>query len=268
METSLNKVDPKLPFGKPGKLTEKEQFLFDTTGFLVIPNALNPEETEACIKAAERVHKPYPKNEWRQLGNTFETEVAFENLIDHPSVFPKVRALLGDNFFLQSSWCTMVPSGYQGQRFHQDGSTSYPFRKLTTPTPLIQLRIGYVLTDLSQEGRGNLVVIPGSHNSSVPLPEGLGPEEIPISLSLCAEPGTAIMFHQGVYHCGGKNKMDLNRYIVHMVYAPPWLIRSDRKSNSPEFLARISPLRRALMGEWARPEDPFGGGLEKLPFEN
>ena len=99
METPLNKVDPKLPFGKPGKLTEKEQFLFDTTGFLVIPNALNPEETEACIKAAERVHKPYPKNEWRQLGNTFETEVAFENLIDHPSVFPKVRALLGDNFF-------------------------------------------------------------------------------------------------------------------------------------------------------------------------
>ena len=126
----------------------------------------------------------------------------------------------------------MVPSGYQGQRFHQDGSTSYPFRKLTTPTPLVQLRIGYVLTDLSQEGRGNLVVIPGSHNSSVPLPEGLGPEEIPISLSLCAEPGTAIMFHQGVYHCGGKNKMDLNRYFVLLVYAPPWLIRSDKRNNS------------------------------------
>ena len=268
MEVSLDNFDQKLPLGKPGKFTDKERFLFETAGFLVIPNALSPEETDACLEAAKRVHAPYPQNEWRQLGNTFETEEAFENLIDHASVFPKVRELLGDKFFLQSSWCTMVPAGYEGQRFHQDGSAAYEFRRLATPTPLVQLRIGYVLTDLSQEGCGNLVVIPGSHNSSIRLPEELRREEIPIALPLCAKPGTAIMFHQGLYHCGGKNEMDYNRYIIHMVYAPPWLIRSDRKGNSPEFLSRISPLRRALMGEWARPEDPFGGGLDPLPFED
>ena len=52
-----------------------------------------------------------------------------------------------------------------------------------------------------------------------------------------------------------------------MVYAPPWLIPSDRKRNDPEFLARTTPLRRALLGEWTRPDEPFGAGYARPPFE-
>jgi hypothetical protein len=51
-----------------------------------------------------------------------------------------------------------------------------------------------------------------------------------------------------------------------VVYAPPWLTPSDRSGNSPEFLERTTPLRRALMGEWKRPEEPFGVGYERPPF--
>ena len=58
------------------------------------------------------------------------------------------------------------------------------------------------------------------------------------------------------------------RHIIHMVYAPPWLIPSDRMRNSPEFLERTTPLRRALVGEWTRPEQPFGMGYEKPPFDD
>jgi len=61
--------------------------------------------------------------------------------------------------------------------------------------------------------------------------------------------------------------MDFHRYIIHMVYAPPWLLPSDRKGNDPEFLARTTPLRRALLGEWNRPEEAFGVGYERPPFE-
>ena len=87
-----------IPLGQPGPLTDSERFLFDVAGYLVIPDALTPQETQACLEAAKRVHAPHPQGVWRQLGNTFEQEAAFENLIDHPSVFPKVRALLGDYF--------------------------------------------------------------------------------------------------------------------------------------------------------------------------
>jgi ectoine hydroxylase len=51
-----------------------------------------------------------------------------------------------------------------------------------------------------------------------------------------------------------------------MVYAPPWLIPSDRSGNNPDFLECTTPLRRALMGEWGRLEEPFGNGYDRPPF--
>lgn len=258
-----------LPVGEPGPMTDQERFMFDVAGYLIIPDALTPEETRSCLEAARRVHAPYPQDAWRQLGATYEQEPAIEHLIDHSSVLPKVRALLGDYFILQSSWCTMAPAGFKGGGFHQDGSGVYEFRRLSTPTPLVQLRIGYFLTDQSEPDIGNLVIIPGSHNSAMPLPGNarMGEEFAPICEVICGKPGTALLFHQGVYHRGGPNTMDYPRFMMHMVYAPPWLTPSDRLHNSQEFLMRTTPLRRALLGEWKRPEEPFGMGYERPPFE-
>jgi ectoine hydroxylase len=131
----------------------------------------------------------------------------------------------------------------------------------------VQLRIGYFLTDQSSENMGNLVVIPGSHNASERPPKGLPEDQIPIRQVITGQPGDALMFHQGVFHCGTPNDMDYDRHIVHMVYAPPWLLPSDRKRNDPDFLARTTPLRRVLLGEWNRPEEPFGVGYARPPFE-
>lgn len=252
------------PIGKPGPLSEEERYFFEVCGYLVIPQALSKEEVQACREAAVRCHAKYPKGQWRQLGNTFEEEPAFENLIDHPSVFLKVRALLGDRFILQSSWCTSVPAKFPGGGWHQDGSSAYEFRLLAKPTPLVQLRIGFFLTDQPTPGYGNLELIPGSHNAKLDLPAGM--EEVPIAHAICGEGGTALMFHQGVWHRGGPNHQENDRYIIHMVYAPPWLNRTDRMRNSPEFLARLTPLRRALMGEWTFPEESFH--MPPLPFSD
>jgi ectoine hydroxylase len=256
------------PIAQPGPLTEQERFLFDVTGFLVIPDALSPGEVEELLGASRRAHSDYPETEWRQLGALYEREPAVEPLIDHPSVFPKVRALLGDYFILQSSWNTKSPPHFPGQNFHQDGSGVYQFRRLALPTPLMQLRIGFFLTDQSRPDQGNMALIPGSHNASAELPKGTKLEEVPIAQVICGTPGTALMFHQGVWHCGTANAMDYPRFIQHMVYAPPWLIPSDRKGNDPGFLARTTPLRRALLGEWTRPEEPFGMGYAAPPFED
>lgn len=255
-----------IPLAQPGPLTEMERFAFDTCGYLVIRDALSSSEVSALLEAARRAHAPYPSGEWRQLGAVYEQEPAVEALIDHPSVLPKVRALFGDYFIVQSSWCTVSPAGFEGGGWHQDGSGAYEFRRLATPTPLVQLRVGYFLTDQSDPDMGNMVMIPGSHNGSVPLPRGQG--ALPIQEVICGKPGDALMFHQGVYHCGTRNARDFPRYIQHMVYAPPWLIPSDRKGNDPAFLERTTPLRRALLGEWKRPEEPFGFGYPKPPFED
>jgi hypothetical protein len=255
------------PIARPGPLTDEERFMFETFGYLVIPDALTPEETEACLAAAQRLHAPYPAGEWRQLGHTYELEPAMEHLIDHPSVLNKVRALMGDYFILQSTWCTKQPAGGAHGGYHQDGSSVYDFRRLATPTPLVQLRVGYFLTDQSQPNMGNMAMIPGSHNASMKLPKSVnGEHDLPISHVVCGKSGAALMFHQGVWHRTQKNEMDFDRYTMHMVYAPPWLVPSDRMENDKSFLARTTDMRRALLGEWKRPEEPFGMGYQKAPF--
>src|SRR5689334_20211466 len=113
------------PLAKPGPLTDAERFLFDVTGYLVIPGALSAAEVEGCLEAARRLHAPHGFDNWRQLGAAYESEPAIEPLIDHPSVLPKARALLGDYFILQSSWCTLSPPGFKGGGWHQDGSSVY-----------------------------------------------------------------------------------------------------------------------------------------------
>ena len=258
------------PIGQPGEMTETERFMFEAMGYLVISSALTPAETEACLEAARRAHAPYPKGEWRQLGHLYETEPAIEHLLDHPSVLAKVRAVLGDYFIVQSTWCTLQPSQGKSGRYHQDGSSVYAFRRLALPTPLVQLRVGYFLTDQSREDMGNMVMIPGSHNVHMELPTGVVADDadLPIRDIICGKPGDALLFHQGVYHRAGRNMMDFDRYTMHVVYAPPWLIPSDRTGNAPEFLERTTPLRRALIGDWKRPEEPFGVGYPHPPFSD
>ncbi len=259
------------PITKPGPMTDEEKFMFDSTGYLVIPDVLTPAEVEACLQAARRAHAPFPQGEWRQLGHLYETEPAIEALIDHPGILPKVRALLGDYFILQSTWCTLQPARGKPGGYHQDGSGVFEFRNLALPTPLVQLRVGYFLTDQSRSDMGNMVMIPGSHNAKLRLPKTVKADtetDLPIREIITGKPGSALLFHQGVFHRTGVNAMDFDRYTMHIVYSPPWLIPSDRMENSKEFVERTTPLRRSLLGEWKRPEEPFGMGYVRPPFEN
>ena len=257
------------PIGKPGPLTERERFMFESSGYLIIPGALSPREVQACLDAAHRAHEPLGTNQWRQIGHLYETEPAIEALIDHPSILPKVRALMGDYFILQSTWCTLQPGNSKAGRYHQDGSGIYEFRKLAVPTPLVQLRVGYFLTDQSRPDMGNMIVIPGSHTTQMTIPKDLIPEEddLPTREAILGKPGDALLFHQGIFHRTGANRVAQDRYIMHIVYAPPWLITSDREKNDPAFLEHTTPLRRALVGEFSQPEEPFGKGYTRPPFE-
>ena len=72
----------------------------------------------------------------------------------------------------------MVPAGARTKNprpgWHQNGTGIYDFKLLGSangvagnggPTPLVQLWVGFVITDLSEPGACQLAAIPGSHNS-------------------------------------------------------------------------------------------------------
>ena len=256
------------PEVEPGEFTDVDRFIFESWGYLVIPGVLSKEEAEECYEASERLHANRDRS-WGQLGRSYESEPSLERLIDHPAVLPKVRGLYGDRFILQASWNTMQPAGGGVGGWHQDGSSAFDFRKLGYPVPLIQLRASFLLTDQSEPGMGNMELIPGSHRSRVPLPAEIRESRSDVSIGhvICAPAGSVLLFHNGVWHRTYAHHGDQDRYTAHYVYSPPWVRAADRFQNSPEFLEQTTPMRRALMGEFDRPDAPFGSSYTPLPFE-
>ncbi len=258
-----------LPVSKPGLMTEMDRFVFECFGYIVIEDVLTPAECEKTLEAAIRLHAGHPKTGLLQLGKGFEPEPAIEHLIDHPAVLPKVRALLGDRFVLQAAWCTVQPAGSQSVGWHQDGSSAFDFKNLGYPVPLLQLRASFNLTDQSGPFMGNMMLIPGSHRSRLDLPEAVRNQinACPIQQTIYAKSGSALLFHNGVWHSPMPNNRDFDRYNMHYIYSPPWLRRSDRDATDADFLKRTTPLRRALMGDYDRADVPFAGGFPAIPFD-
>ena len=112
--------------------------------------------------------------------------------------------------------------------------------------------------------------VPGSHRSPVDLPADRRKELVasPIQQVILAKRGSVMIFHNGVWHSPMPNNQNYDRYNMHFIYSPPWLRRSDRDATDPEFLANTTPLRRALMGDYDRPDVPFAGGFPAIPFED
>jgi hypothetical protein len=161
---------------------------------------------------------------------------AFIALLEHPPALAFVHALLNTQPHLHSTdgYHDVVDgdpgaapgwSSY-GTGWHIDGILS-GFRELgprgsggsSTPAiPLLQLKLAYYLSDLSEPDQGNLTVIPGSHIASVePTPEGLEAD----AKQLCGKPGTLILFHNATYHTAGPmRRTDGRRTLLYYGAAP------------------------------------------------
>jgi ectoine hydroxylase len=128
---------------------------------------------------------------------------------------------------------------------HDDG-----YRSLGWPIPLLQLKIGYYLTDMTEPGRGNLCVIPGSHRALFdPDPEDRKRTELfPGAIQVCAPAGSAIMFHNALLHSSGPwTQTEGMRIMLYYAYEHPWMMASAEHWNYPRaFYNSLSPERRKL----------------------
>jgi ectoine hydroxylase len=258
------------PIVTAGAYTELDPFIFESWGYLVIPNVLSKEEVKECLHASVRIHEAAGTVGFGQVGRGYETEPALEQLMDHPAVLPKIRGILGDRFIMQSGWNTKQPAHGRMGGWHQDGSSAFDFRKLGYPIPLIQLRASFLLTEQEEPGMGNMELIPGSHRSLVPLPDSIraAKADTPISHVVCATAGSVLVFHNAVWHRTYEHNGDYDRYTMHYIYSPPWVKPSDRFDNNVDFILRTTPVRRALMGDFTRPDAPFGANYTPPPFED
>ena len=197
---------------------------------------------------------------------------AFLKLIDHPSHLGIVCELIGAA--IQLCWAEAMvrpPSPMPGNRWHKDGSKPYYFASVDGLTPLQWARIGFFLTDVDRPDMGNFTVVPGSHRNGFPkLPQSLEhaltitsytrfrqveqiEAGVPGARQVHVSAGDAVLFHNALWHCVTRNRSRVRRKNLWYVYTPVWQRLGDRTENSPELLARCSPVRRQLLGAMVDP---------------
>jgi len=166
-------------------------------------------------------------------------------------VLELVVEVLGPNIFVYHCHLDVHPPEPEPPRtwmWHQDGGIVN--RDLETdPRPRLSVKVAYFLTDLSEPGRGNFVVLPGSHlRNRIERPTD-DDNEIPGAVPVLASPGDAVVFDRRLWHMRGRNASTLTRKALFYAYTYRWVRPRDELRIPPEMREVLTPVRRQLLGE-------------------
>src|SRR5450755_3650114 len=161
--------------------TAAERFAFETTGYLVLENFLEADHISRLLAALDRAvtrrrekvaRDPAEKRNTlingarsTRLLYILEDDPLFLELVDWAPLMPYVHALINPMPHYHASDAIVEQGSELMSRkggWHIDGNDQ-GYRSLRWPIPLLQLKVGYYLTDMTQPGNANLTVVPGSH---------------------------------------------------------------------------------------------------------
>ncbi len=247
-------------------LTAQQRAAFDRDGYLIVRGALDPGHVERLIESVDRVwadHRdgePVAGAEALHLLGFCGTDVRFIEMLDLPSTLPLVVDLLGSNIFMYHCHLDVHPP-VVGEKppvwmWHQDGGVQNLDLE-SDPRPMMSVKIAYFLTDLSEPGRGNFVVLPGSHiSNTLPRPEPGEPMTDPAGATpVLADPGDAVIFDRRLWHRRSDNRSELTRKALFYGYTYRWVRARDELFIDTAVAGAITPLREQLLGAGASPID-------------
>ena len=238
---------------------------FHRDGFILVEDFFTPEHCRRLNDALDTVAQR--RREWVADGkpHTGFTQVegdstrAFYILGDHPEfldlldwepTMELVRALLNPRPHHHAS-DAIVEIGLDRARmgWHLDGHDN-GYRNLGHPIPLLQLKVGYFLSDMTAGGQGNLWVVPGSHRRILEPDERelTEPGAFPGGVELKVPEGTAVFFHNALWHSGGNWAVANGvRRMLYYAYEHPWMVGSMEHWGYPKsFYEGLSAQQRAL----------------------
>ncbi len=177
-------------------------------------------------------------------------------LIDHPAVFPYVWSLLGWNVHVYHSHIDVHPKVPEPKPFrwhwHQDGGRQN--REIEgDPRPRMSVKLAFWLSDVSKPGRGNFVVVPGSHTTNwLPGPPRRDVEWPPPvdALQMTANPGDVLLFDRRLWHARSDNHSDVTRKVVFFSYTYRWVVIRDEIAGLPNepWFGDLTPVQQQLLG--------------------
>jgi len=238
---------------------------FQRDGYLMVPNALSAARVAELNRTVDRVIAARPASAGHNITNIINLDQDFLALIEEPSMLSLMVNLLGYNIQLSSSKLTVraqasdssvvkavgdpndksKAGGFTSLDWHRDGP-SPQYHRISD----FSAKVGIILSDLSQPGRGNMKVVPGSHRQV-----GFRPDELDCSVSpegaidICGAPGDIYFFTQNIWHAAPTNASEVERRIIYLGYCALWSRPLDYLEVAPELLVGASQVRRQLLGQ-------------------
>jgi ectoine hydroxylase-related dioxygenase (phytanoyl-CoA dioxygenase family) len=252
----------------PTRLDAAHREAFERDGYVLVENALTRDEVDRLTTAVDDVYAAERDAEGGSLHLLAfcGRDAAFLELLDHPSTLPLVVDVLGPNVFMYHCHLDVHPREDDHARpwmWHQDGGVVN--RDLETePRPRLSVKLAYFLTDASEPGRGNFVVLPGSHTRNAIARPSDDDNDLPGATPVLAHAGDAVMFDRRLWHMRSPNRSGLTRKALFYAYTYRWVRARDDLHVRPELFELVTAVRAQLLGAGARAIDfwmPDGADL-------
>ena len=262
------------------KPTELESYLFDLNGYIVVKNALNKFEINACNKIIDKL-KNLKHREWSgyvhghnyggkeglNLQQIYEAGKPFEKLIDHPSWIHHMLEFVGgeDTFdhnhgplFIDENFANVRGPGdaigiHSG---NHEGTQRGHYRYENGKFHCGQINILLALNDIGP-GDGGTVVIPSSHKANFKHPEFdknrmfrgklSHAESMTASKEIYLKAGDGLLFVDSLCHGSTKRVNKGERRIVVYRYGPSWGFFRHPYRPSKKLLKNLSKFQRQIV---------------------
>ena len=237
-------------------LTPAERESFDRDGYLVIPNAIPSSLNDQLIGCVDRVDRRERSEELTgrllSVTDVVKEDPVMLDLLDLPTTFPKVWGTLGWNIYLYHSHMDITPPENADRQewrvaWHQD-SMRVNDEIESEPRPRLSVKVGFYLTDVSEPGRGNTLVVPGSQLQNQIDCAQDGRSNPQGAIPLCAPAGSAIMIDRRVWHSRSANESSITRKVIWYGYSYRWMKPKDEMTVE-HLYPDLDPIRRQLLGD-------------------
>lgn len=238
-------------------LTEEQKYLFDTRGWLLVPNVLSDfeitEMRDFCYRL-KRDSSSIPAPQRTSIGGPLV------RLIDHPAIVGFMNTFVSDpgaasengyGFRLEGSFYTIRSEGdnnfapHGGNGLFQFGQNSHVYRCNPGQVYSGLTRAVWELNPV-RKGDGGTLFLTGSHKAAFPPPASIQDPHSPLWEDYDCPAGSLLFFTEGITHTGTRwSNPQTERVAVFSCYNCIGNKWHDWQPH-PEALAAMPPLRQSL----------------------
>ncbi len=236
-------------------MTDREKYLFDVQGYLVVRNFLTPEEVARLNEAIDANRDRMTEHEGTYM---MEWEhpwcEPFREMLAHPKAIPYLNTMHGRGWRLDHSPVVFYARpGTEGLKLHGpghmfDGSQYYIYKNGTMRCGMVSFQ--YQLADI-KPGDGGFCCIPGSHRANYPCPPEIleCDEAEDIVHHVPCKAGDLLIFNEATTHGTLPWKAAHERRTLMYRFSPKYLHFAGGyyQSQFPEWVNELTEAQRAVL---------------------